>query len=214
MNTHISRDRDFDFLDIKKLAVLPKIDVTIAQPRPRGALAYNVNDDTIWYSDGVEWKQLVTGFANAYGYAIGANDEYTIDADADVVFNLGATPSLNLGDFTDSTTFTATMPGIYQFNLYVIGNANLDDERVMLCFAIYVNHSSVQEFKSGVNINSESQLVCTGDGMITLRAGDEITLHNRTTTVLGDQTAVYVRPGAAFGGDNCTNRALTLRRLY
>ena len=153
----------------------------------------------------------------AYGYAVGQSDA-VIGANADVVFDLGATPFPNAG-FTSvpapaGTSFVIASAGVYQFDFYVSG---LPSTNVPLEFQLYVNGISpnathggpAYEFRSNTTASATDNLTVIGHGLILLAAGDVITLHNRTNTVTDTVTVTSVPPGGEAG----PNRTLALEKI-
>lgn len=157
-----------------------------------------------------------SGFS-AYGYAVGQSDT-VIGADADVVFDLGATVFPNVG-FTSvpapaGTTFVIAQTGVYEYDFYVAGDAASTGSSLQ--FSIYVNAAepaegaaSAYKYRSNFSSTATDILLCTGSGLITLTAGDTVTLHNKT---LSDTDAVTVTSVPA-GGEAGPNRTLMLRKI-
>jgi hypothetical protein len=151
------------------------------------------------------------GGATAYGVAYGASST-SIGADADVVFDLGATPYPNSG-FTSvpapaGTAFVVATTGDYEFDFYVTGTHSAQ-ATVPLVFELYVNGASVArnyQFVGALNPTLQQSVV--GHGIIHLSATDSVTLHNRTNTVTD---AITVTNPAAGGSDaGSCNRMLSL----
>jgi hypothetical protein len=158
-----------------------------------------------------------SGGLNAFGYAAGQNDT-VIGANADVVFDLGATPFPNSG-FTSvpapgGTTFVIASSGIYEFNFYVAGT-HASGATTSLEFALWRNGAVASvggnafEFRSNQQGGAGDVQVCRGQGIILLTAADTITLHNRTNTVTDAVTVTSIPPGGEAG----PNRTLCLKKL-
>ena len=156
-----------------------------------------------------------TGGILAYGYAVGQSDAL-IGANADVIFDLGATTFPNAG-FTSvpapaGTSFVLSTSGVYEFDFYVAGTPSAN---FPLEFSIYRNGAQANvggngyEFRSQTTASATDVLVCRGEGIILLTAGDVITLHNRTQTVTATVLCTSVPPGGEAG----PNRTLTLKRI-
>jgi hypothetical protein len=151
------------------------------------------------------------GGSVAYGVAYGASST-SIGADADVVFDLGATPYPNSGFTTvpspGGSAFVVGITGDYEYNFYVTGT-HAADATVPLVFEIYVNGASVaRNYQSIGALNPTLQQSIVGQGIIHLSATDVVTLHNRTNTVTD---AITVTNPAAGGSDaGSCNRSLSL----
>jgi len=151
----------------------------------------------------------------AYGYAVGDADT-TIAGNTDVTFNLGGAAFPNVGltpPAPGGTTFTILTDGDYEYNFYVAA-LNPSPTTTALEFAIFVDGSSAgaaHEFRSNQQTSSSSddtQVVC-GQGIISLAAGDSVTLRNRT----GSGGVTVVADGVAPGGEQGANRTLSLKKL-
>jgi len=152
------------------------------------------------------------GTLSAFGMAVGQSDA-VIGADSAVVFDLGATPFPNAG-FTSvpapgGTTFVVAATGTYEFDFFVAGT-HAAQATTPLVFAIYRNGATAgQAFEFRGALNPTIFQTVVGHGILTLTAGDAITLHNRTNTVTDAVTVT----SAPSGVDASTNRMLSLVRI-
>jgi len=211
----VFNDLTLDSNNSQAVGVLPKILVPGAQPRPKGAIAYNTGDDSIWYSDGIQWLPFYRGRSVAYTSLVVASASYTLDADADVIFATNVvTHNLTI---TDLTSITIVYPGIYEFSYSLQGYANTNDGSYPLQFAIYVNGAVpdpayIVRSELAVNPPDSDQIILVGSGFLDLAAGDVVTLHNLTTS--GEEPPefgfVSVTP---TGGQVGVNASLTLKKL-
>lgn len=180
-------------------------------------------------AQGIQGIQGATGAAgsglSAYGYAVGQSDT-VIGADANVVFDLGATPFPNTGftsvptaggtDAGNANAFIVATTGAYEFDFYVAGN-HASGATVPLEFALWRNGAVASVGGNAFEFRSNQQAtwatgdiqVVIGHGIIQLTAGDVIQLHNRTNTVTDTVTVTSV----PTGGDASPNRTLTLKRI-
>lgn len=148
----------------------------------------------------------------AFGYAVGQSDT-TIGANANVVFDLGATPFPNQG-FTSvpapaGTSFVIASAGAYEYDFYVAG---LPSTNTQLEFAITVNgvvQGPSHEFRSDSTATATDVLTVRGQGIILLAAADVVTLRNRTLSGV-DSVLVTSVPA---GGEAGANRTLSLKKL-
>src|SRR5262245_48837909 len=152
------------------------------------------------------------GSSAAYGYAAGINDD-AIPAGTDVAFDLGGLMFPNVGITPPSpggNSFVVLTAGDYEYDFYVAGqHANAATRP--LEFAIFVNSSpqgAAHEFRSNQQAAASDVQVCRGQGIISLQAGDVVTLNNRTFSPTVLVTAIP--PG---GGEQAANRTLSLKKL-
>jgi hypothetical protein len=132
----------------------------------------------------------------AYGYAVGTGD-ITIGADTDVVFSLGASIHPNSG-FTSvpsagGTAFVIKTTGVYEFFFSILGITSLyNGKRPPSIFSLYVNGVSSGASYTYLSVNSDSETICDGHGIISLVAGDSISVHNVSINI--DNIFVSVSP--------------------
>jgi len=205
----VIRDTPHYSLNAAKLKVLPKIDVAIAQPRPRGAVAYDVDTDTIWYSNGLEWLPLSTDDENIYGYAEGSNAT-TFAANALITFNTGTIESNGItGPAANGSSFTIAVggAGVYEFDFYLSGHDTdvVTDRTPQVVLNVNgVDLSSTYLYSAGTPNVVDTNKVLVGHGFVELDDGDVIALKNRTgngTKILGNTS------------DTTANRTFMLKRI-
>lgn len=153
----------------------------------------------------------------AYGYAVGQSTD-TIGANSDVVFDLGGTVFPNAG-FTSvpapaGTTFVVAQTGVYEYYFYVAGDPVAPGSSLQ--FSIYINGTepaegaaSAYKYRSNFSSTATDILVCIGSGLVTLTAGDTVTLHNKT---LSDTDPVSIT-SVPVGGEAGPNRTLSLKKI-
>ena len=130
----------------------------------------------------------------AYGYAVGTGD-IEIGPDTDVVFSLGASAYPNSG-FTSvpsvgETAFVIGTSGVYEFFFSILGFPDLfQGKRQPATFSLYVNGFSSGASYTYVSGPSGLEAVCNGHGIISLVAGDSITVHNVSKNI--EDTLVLV----------------------
>ena len=152
----------------------------------------------------------------AYGQAI-ADATQTIPANGDVVFNLGA-PFSSVGitpPAPGGTSFTVLFDGDYEYDFYVAGH-NLDTPTTTsLQFVILINGASpgpAHEFQSnhqGASTTANDVMVVRGQGILSIAAGDAVTLRNRS----GAGTQKIDTAASAPGGEVGANATLSLKKL-
>ena len=156
---------------------------------------------------------------SAFGYAVGQSTT-VIGADTDVVFDLGAAVFPNQG-FTSvpgaaGTTFVVATggAGVYEYDFYVAGDPATTGSSLQ--FSIYINGvapaegaASAYKYRSNFSSTASDILTCIGSGLVTLTAGDTVTLHNKT---LSDTDSVSVTSVPA-GGEAGPNRTLMLKKI-
>lgn len=158
----------------------------------------------------------VQGLA-AYGHAV-ADSSQTTEADDDVIFNLGGTPFPNAGITVPAPggqAFVVLSDGDYEYDFYVAGHNLNTPTTTALEFAIALNGVSqgpAHEFQSNQAVataTADDVMVVRGQGIISLVAGDVVTLRNRTGAGTEDVTTLASAPG----GDVCANITLSLKKL-
>jgi hypothetical protein len=153
----------------------------------------------------------------AYGHAVnsGGSDQ-TVDTGNPVVFNLGGTGFPSAGIMVPAapgTTFTIVSGGDYEYDFYIAGNnPNAPGVNSALDFALAVNgvpqgpgHASQSNYQ-GATTTPDDTLVLRGQGIITLLAGNTVTLQNRGPDAV-------LAPNAAGSALACPNASLTLKKL-
>jgi len=189
---------------------------------------YNNSTGTATFTNNTGGTFSVSGFSTggtssgsgsiAYGYAAGQSTT-SIGADADVIFDLGATPFPNSG-FTSvpapaGTSFVVATTGDYEFDFYVAGT-HAAGATTPVQFALWINGAVASvggnafEFSSNLQSGATDVQVCRGQGIIKLTAGDVITLHNRTNTTTDAVASVSVGGGVGAGRPN---RTLSLKMM-
>lgn len=148
----------------------------------------------------------------AYGYAAGTASA-TLVADTAVVFDQGAVTAVGItGPAPGGTAFVVESDGDYEYIFYVAGtpqNANTTSMQ----FAIFVNgisQGTVHEFRSNLGASAGDVQLIRGEGILSLLAGDSVTLHNRTGSGLLNVAVISTAPGT---GEVSTNRTLSLKKL-
>ena len=162
---------------------------------------------------------------SVYGYAVGQSDA-TIGADANVVFDLGATPFPNTGftsvptaggtDAGNADAFVIATTGAYEFNFYIAGN-HASGATVPLEFALWRNGAVASVGGNAFEFRSNQQAtwatgdtqVVVGHGIIQLTAGDVIQLHNRTNLTTDTVTVTSI----PTGGEASPNRTFSLKKI-
>lgn len=189
---------------------------------------YNNSTGTATFTNSTGGTFTVTGFTTGstsgssgslvYGYAAGQSTT-VIGANADVVFDLGATPFPNAG-FTSvpspgGTSFVVGTTGDYEFDFYVLGT-HAAGATTPLQFALWRNGAVASvggnafEFSSNEQGGATDVQLCTGHGFIHLTAADVITLHNRTNTITDTVSVTSIGGGVGAGRPN---RTLSLQML-
>lgn len=153
----------------------------------------------------------------AYGFAVN-DEEQTIAANSDVLFNLGGTPFPNVGITVPApggSAFVVLSDGDYEYNFYVAAH-NLDTPGTRAPeFAIFldgVSQGPAHEFQSnhqGLTTDAAALMICRGQGIISIGLGTTVTLRNRT----GAGTEKLVAVANAPGGEQCANATLSLKKL-
>jgi len=150
---------------------------------------------------------------SAYGHAVGQSDN-VIGADALVGYDLGATVFPNAG-FTSvpapggGTSFVVATSGAYEYDFYIAG---LPASNVPLEFVLQIGavmQGPAHEFRSETTATATDVLVCRGQGIIQLTAGDSVAVRNRTNTV----TDTVTQASVPLGGEAGANRTFTLKKL-
>lgn len=150
----------------------------------------------------------------AYGYAAGINTtDFTqgIDVQFDqggLVFpNAGLTPPAPNG-----TAFTILTTGDYEYDFYFCGHVQANVGNTSVDLGIFVNGVSAgtaHTFRSNFNLtgaSADDELVCRGEGIIHLVAGDLVTIRVVSP-------AKGTASSNARGGDATANRTLSLKKL-
>ena len=162
---------------------------------------------------------------SASGYAVGQSDA-TIGADANVVFDLGATQFPNIGftsvptaggsDARNANAFVIATTGVYEFDFYVAGN-HTSGATIPLEFALWRNGAVASVGGNAFEFRSNQQAtwavgdtqVVVGHGIIQLTAEDIIQLHNRTNLTTDTVTVTSI----PTGGEASPNRTLLLKKI-
>jgi len=149
---------------------------------------------------------------NAYGYAEGQSTT-VIGADADVTFDLGATPYPHAGFSSvpapGGSAFVVLTNGVYEFDWYISG---LPSTNFPLVFTLYRNGAPAvgqYSYRSQTTASATDVLNNYGHGLIQLVVGDIVTVHNRTVSG-SDTVAVTSVP---LGGEAGANRTFSLKRI-
>lgn len=147
----------------------------------------------------------------AYGYAAGIL-EYEFGQGIDVQFDQGGLVFPNLGlmpPAPNGTAFTILTTGDYEYEFYFSGQTNTGNASVDLgIFVKGVSAGTAHTFRSNFDSpgSANDELVCRGEGIIHLVAGDLVTLHFVAP-------AKGIAPATAVGGDATANRTLSLKKL-
>lgn len=149
----------------------------------------------------------------AYGYAAGT-DTSTIAGGAFIPFSVGATTFPNIG-FTSvpaaaGTSFVVASTGVYEFNFYVAAN---DAAGTTLIIEVGLDVggtvSAGYSFRSALATSANAEMVCVGNGLISLTATNVVSLKNITNA---SATAITFT-SMTSGSTTIENRSLTLRRI-
>jgi len=225
----LRRDRTLDTVDSKLVDVLPKVSIPSAEPRVRGSIVYNTQDDgilsDIWYSDGTRWIPLSLGppIDAAYAYAEGHTNLVIAQSSA-VTYSSGTIISEGFTSVpsTNEYSFVVAYSGVYEFDFYVAGVISSIDFSVEIQFAVFVNGELLgpqHVFRSGItDFNfAYGQRVAIGHGLIELVEGDEVFLVNNTSsfpiTVSAVPRDILTPPRPAPAGEVGANIAFSLRRI-
>jgi hypothetical protein len=151
----------------------------------------------------------------AYGYAVGIST-LTIGTNADVIFDQGGAAFPNVGITPPApagTSFTILSSGDYEYDLYVAGTHE-QAATTSMEFALFVNgflQGVAHEFRSNQGNGALDIQVVRGQGIISLVAGDVVTLRNRTGA--GDGFYTVDVTSASSKGEPSANRTLSLKKL-
>jgi hypothetical protein len=149
----------------------------------------------------------------AYGYAVGIL-EYEFTQGIDVQFDQGGLVFPNAGltpPAPNGTAFTILTTGDYEYEFYFCGHVLTNTGNASVDLGIFVNGASAgtaHTFRSNFDSpgSANDELVCRGEGILNLTAGDLVTLR-------------FVAPAKglavsnAVGGDATANRTLSLKKL-
>ncbi|HSX23355.1 MAG TPA: hypothetical protein VLE97_11330 [Gaiellaceae bacterium] len=150
----------------------------------------------------------------AYGYAAGI-ETYSFTQGIDVQFDQGGLVFPNAGitpPAPNGTAFTILTTGDYEYDLYFCGHVQANTGNTSVDLGIFVNGASAgaaHTFRSNfnsVNANANDELVCRGEGIIHLVAGDLVTMRVVSP-------AKGTASSNAVGGDATANRTLSLKKL-
>lgn len=156
------------------------------------------------------------GGLTAYGHAVNSGQSVqNVDPNSDVLFNLGGVGFPNVGITVPAvfgSAFKILSSGDYAYDFYVAAH-NIDNPaKQALDFALAVNgvpqspgHAAQSNHQ--VTATAADTMVVRGNGIITLSAGDTVSLQNRTASKLG------LSPNATGSALACPNASLTLMKL-
>jgi hypothetical protein len=151
----------------------------------------------------------------AYGHAVGIA-EFQLDPDIPVQFDLGGLVFPNSGitpPAPNGTSFTILSSGDYEYNFYVAGHVLNSPDDVGIDIALFVNGATAgaaHTFRSDHQLNTTNEndtLVCRGQGLISLVAGNTVTI------ALVSPTRVIVTAFSDPGVVQGANRTLSLKKL-
>ena len=151
-------------------------------------------------------------FSQAYGYAAGTASAMIVE-DTDVVFDQGSVVAVSItGPAPGGTSFVIETAGDYEYIFYVAGTPQ-NAATTSMQFAIFVNGVSqgvVHEFRASLGASMSDVQLIRGEGILSLLAGDVVTLHNRTGSGTLSVAVTSTAPGT---GEVSTNRTLSLKKL-
>jgi len=142
-------------------------------------MAYDVDSDELWYSNGLQWLPLYAYTHHVYAYAEGTS-EMIVATDTDVTFDRCDLTS-GFSTTPPGTTFVVGVSGDYRFAYTVVGYPGANT--APLEFSIYIDGVSAgpeYEFRGGRVVVAGDSTMITGRGIISLEEGEAVTFRNRT----------------------------------